>query len=549
MPTDMREQIRQLTAAFDAFVSDVTVDEVIGRVEQPSAVDELAVRRPASSRHTSQIGWPRRGLTVAAVALVVGLVAALMSLDPSGSDTASEPSLPVATAGSAPSVPIGQFVWPAPPRGYATPNELITAFTSEVLQWTAFDIDGDVKEERQPQTFNLTNSTLHASVPVIALPSSDGWGFAQIGFGLNASLDDGTVVLDFPSLPSVTSSSITVRLSDGTAIDTTATTDRVEIPAIELEQLLSALVVGHDGEGNTVVVAGGQFIAASPDVSATLPAVLQTTTISAGQATTETIGPLDYATTEGWLPRWPVATASDPPATTSGYGMNLCDSGYGTKVLRLDSTAAASHAYSGTLCLFIELDEARAEAVVTCATSSEGYTYARCAGRTDQIDTTGPGEAVDTVASDEQRAAMAAFPGATALDQTEVFDVEVRAADGPDTLVDYQDDQVAVTLRAAVAATDDVYVPGVCFDIDLPGATANGCVGRSLLATGLAYGAFQNGDGPIELVGIVPNDVTSIEIDGTILTPTNNIWHRTITGITSPRITVRSTDGRATSTT
>ena len=30
---------------------------------------------------------------------------------------------------------------------------------------------------------------------------------------------------------------------------------------------------------------------------------------------------------------WPEANVSDPPATTSGYGMQLCDSGYGTKIL------------------------------------------------------------------------------------------------------------------------------------------------------------------------------------------------------------------------
>lgn len=63
-----------------------------------------------------------------------------------------------------------------------------------------------------------------------------------------------------------------------------------------------------------------------------------------------------------------------------------------------------------------------------------------------------------------------------------------------------------------------------------------GYVGRSLPATGLADGTFQDGDGPIVIIAIVPDHVTSVEIDGTILTPTNNIWHRTTTGSTSPRI-------------
>ncbi len=58
MPTEMHEQIRQLTAAFDAFVDDVTVDEVIGRAESRTAIDGLAVRRSASSGRTSQMGPP-----------------------------------------------------------------------------------------------------------------------------------------------------------------------------------------------------------------------------------------------------------------------------------------------------------------------------------------------------------------------------------------------------------------------------------------------------------------------------------------------------------
>lgn len=70
-----------------------------------------------------------------------------------------------------------------------------------------------------------------------------------------------------------------------------------------------------------------------------------------------------------------------------------------------------------------------------------------------------------------------------------------------------------------------------------------------LQATGLAYGAFQDGDGSIELVGIVPDDVISVKIDGTTITPENNIWHHTATaGGTALRITVQSTDGRTAST-
>lgn len=40
-------------------------------------------------------------------------------------------------------------------------------------------------------------------------------------------------------------------------------------------------------------------------------------------------GPLDFATTEAALPLWPEVSASDPAETTTGYGVYLCDGGYG----------------------------------------------------------------------------------------------------------------------------------------------------------------------------------------------------------------------------
>lgn len=72
--------------------------------------------------------------------------------------------------------------------------------------------------------------------------------------------------------------------------------------------------------------------------------------------------------------------------------------------------------------------------------------------------------------------------------------------------------------------------------------------GRGVLATGLAYGAFQDGDGPIELVGIVPDEVTATEIDGQIIMPRNNVSHHTATSSAPLTITVRSADGRTAST-
>jgi hypothetical protein len=138
----------------------------------------------------------------------------------------------------------------------------------------------------------------------------------------------------------------------------------------------------------------------------------------------------------------------------------------------------------------------------------------------------------------------------TAWDQQELFDPIVSAASTHDGSPTYRDGSATVTLDAAtggsVAATVDQ--PGVCFEIEISGATASGCVGGGLLATGLAYGAFQDGAGPIELVGIVPDEVTVIEVDGEIITPTNNVWHYTATAGDPLTITVRAEDGRTATT-
>ena len=220
------------------------------------------------------------------------------------------------------------------------------------------------------------------------------------------------------------------------------------------------------------------------------------------------------------------------------------DSGYGTKILRLDPTTGASHAYAGTLCVFIELDEPRVDAITTCATTSDKFHYAICQRRTDRTEIDGPGTAITTLASTDQQTAMSAFPTATAWDQPEPFTVSISGTSLPDGGIAFDDGTVSVALTDVTDANEEIDPPGVCFTIGLSGASADGCVGRSLLATGLAYAAFQDGNGPIEIVGIVPDEVTSIQIEGTTLTPTNNVWHYTTTGSVNPRIAVQTADGR-----
>lgn len=318
-----------------------------------------------------------------------------------------------------------------------------------------------------------------------------------------------------------------------------------DVPRDELDAHNTGTPGYAEFEAGTMIVIPGTSTDCPVDGGS--PAIGTTTTISVTSAQVEPYGPLDYAPTDRALPHWPAVNATDSAATTTGYGMNLCDGGYGTKVMRVDPATGPSHAYSGTLCVFIELTEARLDAITTCATTTELFNYARCQRRTDATDVTDstPGpvpEPLSAVATADQQAAMAAFPAATAWDQAEQFSGRVSAATESAGSVAFEDDTVKVTLTPA--ATDPVDPPGVCFVIELSGAVADGCVGRGPLATGLAYGAFQDGNGPIEIVGIVPDDVVAVEIDGTKVTPTNNVWHHTARGsaIALP-ILIRSVDG------
>jgi hypothetical protein len=58
-------------------------------------------------------------------------------------------------------------------------------------------------------------------------------------------------------------------------------------------------------------------------------------------------------------------------------------------------------------------------------------------------------------------------------------------------------------------------------------STVDACVSGQLLASGLAYGVFQSADGTIDVVGIVPDSVTVVQIAGVQITPHDNVWHLT----------------------
>ncbi len=402
---------------------------------------------------------------------------------------------------------------------FTSVDALAEAFAGEVLGWLGFTSDGGPADDQSPQGFDLVNPVTGARVQVIAVPSPDGWGFVQVGSGLVASIVDGAVLIQFPKSSAVATSTISVRLLPGEVRETSTDQAHVEVQGIDLEDLVSVLVVGRDADDDVVSVSGGQFADAEGH-AAPVPGSVPGTTVVAPATT---IDPLVFAGTESWLPRWPAISVSAPSASTSGYGMQLCDSGYGTKIMRVDSPTDTHHAYSGTLCVFIELARSRTDAVVSCSTSTPPYNYVQCARRTDQTDVAGAGTATSEIANAAQQQAMKSFPTGTSSSQAEAFDVELSNSSST-----FSEGGVVVQLQPLLPTDVTVDPPGVCYVIKLDSGTASGCVGRSLLATGLAYGAFRNADGPIEIVGIVPDEVTEIEIGGATVVPVNNVWHSTI---------------------
>jgi hypothetical protein len=159
--------------------------------------------------------------------------------------------------------PLGQFVWPAPPRDIESLDDLIDAFTGEVLSWPSIDVGqyGDYTSEPGPQSFTLVNNKLNAEVALLAIPSPDGWGFVQIGASLSASAtDQATISVQFGRPAGTASSLIEARFSDGAIITESATGSSIELSeGHELDSLLSALVIHTDDNGDVIGVSGGQF--------------------------------------------------------------------------------------------------------------------------------------------------------------------------------------------------------------------------------------------------------------------------------------------------
>lgn len=82
-----------------------------------------------------------------------------------------------------------------------------------------------------------------------------------------------------------------------------------------------------------------------------------------------------------------------------------------------------------------------------------------------------------------------------------------------------------------------------CFDVALPAQEGSSCFYTSDLRSGLGYAAFQGPDGEVHIVGLVPDDVATVVIDGHTVNPESNIWTYDAPRGTDLAFTVSSLDG------
>jgi hypothetical protein len=250
-------------------------------------------------------------------------------------------------------------------------------------------------------------------------------------------------------------------------------------------------------------------------------------------------GPLDFATTDDPLEVWPHMSVSEPAATTIGYGLAWC-SGVVTMRAAVESTTGPEHSYYGTMCSFITLDEPRPSTVVSCTTITEGTDYARCQRLTDRTESDGPGTHHTTTAKGDAAAILDPLPPATPVDVPFTFGATVSALANPTTAVDYEDSRVVV--RVIDSGHSDTDLP-IAVQIELPGAEVEATLGQQILQSGFAYAAYQDRSGTIDIIGVVPDDVTSIKIAAQTVPVSNNVWHYTADADEPLDFVVRSDDG------
>ncbi len=179
---------------------------------------------------------------------------------------AADADNPSTAAGETPvAASLGEFVWPAPSRNFASLDELTNQFSVEVLAWDQVRRDGGT-EESEPQSFTLVNLDTNREVHLLAVPSPNGWGFIQIGesdISIGESAAGGFAVR-FQRAAGATMSNVEIRYLDGHISTDTTTSNSLDLPSDRsFESVLSVLITYVDDSDAVVTASGGQIT--SPD--------------------------------------------------------------------------------------------------------------------------------------------------------------------------------------------------------------------------------------------------------------------------------------------
>jgi len=167
----------------------------------------------------------------------------------------------------------GQFVWPDPPRGFATLEELVDQFAVEVLGWYPGTVsleDEDITGE-DPQAFAFYQPDPDQTIPIeyfvtdhyaVAALSPEGWGFIQVGSG-DVGIDetsDGGYVIGFQPPVGTVVNTVEVRYTDGEITsDTTKVSELVLQPGRSAGSVESVLITHAIDTGEVISASGSLF--------------------------------------------------------------------------------------------------------------------------------------------------------------------------------------------------------------------------------------------------------------------------------------------------
>jgi hypothetical protein len=84
--------------------------------------------------------------------------------------------------------------------------------------------------------------------------------------------------------------------------------------------------------------------------------------------------------------------------------------------------------------------------------------------------------------------------------------------------------EVTGTERTASVELSSVDATETCLSVSLTDGRADVCFDSKTVSSGLSYGAFGEPDGTFVVVGVVPDEVDTVELAGRPVELTDNVW-------------------------